>query len=36
MFFKIWQTRIDAACKEHGIRYFDFVESLTRVIFILY
>ena len=27
---EIWQMRIDAACKEHGINYFAFSESLTR------
>lgn len=31
LIFKIWQTRIDAACREHGIKYFEFTESLTRV-----
>jgi len=30
LYKEIWQTRIDAACKEHGIKYFEFVESLTR------
>jgi len=30
LYKEIWQTRIDAACREHGIRYFEFVESLTR------
>ena len=27
---EIWQTRIEAACKEHGLGYFEFTESLTR------
>jgi len=30
LFKELWQTRIDAACKEHGINYFEFSESLTR------
>ncbi|RNA01196.1 39S ribosomal mitochondrial [Brachionus plicatilis] len=30
LYKEIWQTRIDAACKEHGIKYFEFTESLTR------
>lgn len=31
LFKELWQTRIDAACKEHGLGYFEFTESLTRV-----
>ena len=31
LYKEIWQTRIQAACNEHGIKYFEFTESLTRV-----
>lgn len=31
VFVKIWQNRLHAACKEHGLNYFEFTESLTRV-----
>ena len=30
-FDQIWQTRIEAACREHHLGYFEFMESLTRV-----